>query len=306
MKHSLIISFITAAFCACQYQQSLYPEYVGEKRCPVEVSFDWSDCPEAAPQSMSLYLFPADGSHYTRHEFAGRDGGQIFISPGYYAAVAVNSDNEQIKVINEGIPDSFRLVLRNSNALSSVSTQSGEDEQICPAPGPLWIAWISQVEISDDRLIVKMSEAFCRCSVDVRRITNPEVVRSVRAVLSGTNSALSFDGSMYESVPVSLLFDFDPVGSDGSVAGHLLTFGHCGVGRTRASAALSHRMTLEFTLCDGSTRYKTVDVTDQVHTQPIEHCHLVIDSITVPLNVSDSGIDLTVSDWNEVDLMINL
>ena len=301
MKHLIIILIATALY-SCQYQQPLYIEYAEGERRPVEIIFDWNDCPDAAPKSMSLYLFPLDGSHYTRHEFNNRSGGKILITPGLYAAVALNSDNEQINVFNEGHSDDFRLMIRNANSLSSASSHSEKSEQICPAPEPLWTAWIPEVRISDNKLVVKMCEAFCRYTVDVHRITNPEIVSSVRAIISGNNSAMSFDGPDQNAKSVSLLFNFDPLVGD-SVTGRLLTLGHCGLGRSRVSDAQPHNLTLEFTLGDGSMRSTSVDVTNQIHSQPTERCHIVIDSITVPINGS-GGMNLTVEEWQTINIAI--
>ena len=41
----------------------------------VKVVFDWRKAPDAAPASMSLYLFPTDGGEALRYEFTDRNGG---------------------------------------------------------------------------------------------------------------------------------------------------------------------------------------------------------------------------------------
>ena len=51
----------------------------------VEVVFDWRNAPDAAPASMSLYLFPGDGEAL-RYDFTGRDGGTIRVPIGKYEA----------------------------------------------------------------------------------------------------------------------------------------------------------------------------------------------------------------------------
>lgn len=55
----------------------------------VEVVFDWRNAPDAAPASMSLYLFPGDGEAL-RYDFTGRDGGTIRVPIGKYEALCLN------------------------------------------------------------------------------------------------------------------------------------------------------------------------------------------------------------------------
>ena len=40
----------------------------------VNVVFDWRNAPNAAPKSMSCYLFPTDGGEVLRYEFTDRNG----------------------------------------------------------------------------------------------------------------------------------------------------------------------------------------------------------------------------------------
>ena len=39
---------------------------------PVSLEFDWSEAPEAAPESMVVWFFPADGSQGQIRAFPGR------------------------------------------------------------------------------------------------------------------------------------------------------------------------------------------------------------------------------------------
>ena len=59
----------------------------------VNVVFDWRNAPNAAPKSMSCYLFPTDGGEVLRYEFTDRNGGAIRVPAGRYDALCLNSDH---------------------------------------------------------------------------------------------------------------------------------------------------------------------------------------------------------------------
>ena len=134
MKTLILATLATlwTVLCSCEHQQDLCFDHNLNEQRPVEVIFDWSECPEANPATMSLYLFPADKSHYTRHEFSSRDGGKILIAPGLYTAIALNSDNESVRVINSGFADDFTIALRD-NATNSGRSPIKKSTKICQA-----------------------------------------------------------------------------------------------------------------------------------------------------------------------------
>ena len=70
----------------------------------VNVVFDWRNAPNAAPKSMSCYLFPTDGGEVLRYEFTDRNGGAIRVPAGRYDALCLNSDTENISYRHEPRP----------------------------------------------------------------------------------------------------------------------------------------------------------------------------------------------------------
>lgn len=79
----------------------------------VEVVFDWRNAPDAAPASMSLYLFPGDGEAL-RYDFTGRDGGTIRVPIGKYEALCLNSDTENIGYRNTERKGTFEVTTQTS------------------------------------------------------------------------------------------------------------------------------------------------------------------------------------------------
>ncbi|MDE5568768.1 MAG: DUF5119 domain-containing protein, partial [Muribaculaceae bacterium] len=167
---------------ACAPQPELCFDH-NHDRIPVEVVFDWSGCPEANPQTMSLYLFPKDIDGYRRYEFNGREGGKILVAAAAYTAIAVNSDNNTVKINNSGRVEDFEIALRDAYEQQGLSSKT--DRTLCFAPDSLWISYIDEITIEDNKLVVPMEEAVCRYSVEIKHVKNSHLVSSIDGALSG-------------------------------------------------------------------------------------------------------------------------
>ncbi|MDE5567861.1 MAG: DUF5119 domain-containing protein [Muribaculaceae bacterium] len=303
MKSIILIAVIAAFAIISLYSCDNQPElcFDHNHNCvPVEIVFDWSACPDANPSSMNLYMIPLDGRHYTRHLFEGRDGGTLYIPSGHYAVVVFNNDCNNIKVINPENYENFRISLRsidefNPYASDTVSTS----ENVYLAPGYLWTSWINDLKITGDSVTIRMSEAFCRYSVEIRHLIDSHRVIGMMGMLSGNNQSLSFNGI---SEPCfSLMFDLSK--NESSFYGEFLTLGHCGLTRSACNRIAedqpTHSLTLQYQLHNGETCYSRFDVTDQIHSQATERCHIVIDTLKLP-NKSDDGsggLHLSINNW---------
>ena len=77
---------------ACEHKDLCYDH---PHSANVEVVFDWTEAPDANPATMSLYLYPEDGSEPMRYEFTKREGGTIIVPEGMYDALCVNSERRR-------------------------------------------------------------------------------------------------------------------------------------------------------------------------------------------------------------------
>ena len=115
----------------------------------VNVVFDWRNAPNAAPKSMSCYLFPTDGGEVLRYEFTDRNGGAIRVPAGRYDALCLNSDTENISYRNTETKNGFEVTTRTTALLSDLAAlgvrSSGapraagtESERVVLSPDMLW------------------------------------------------------------------------------------------------------------------------------------------------------------------------
>ena len=325
MMRIIWLAIFALMLASCTNQQTLCFDHdlAEDTRVPVKVTFDWTDCPGAAPANMNLYLIPADGRHYLRVSFKGCDGGLLYVPKGHYAAVALNPDCDNVKVINPERYETFCITMRAANETSPSAKEADPTEAVvCSAPGYLWTAWLNDLEITGDDITIKMQETFCRYSVEIKSLTNSNIVSSIQGVLHGNHRSLGFGGVTDGAANAALLFEMGKDASrypgprsakatDTAAArfyGEFLTFGHCGLTRTHPPATdatdMTHSLTLYYKLGDGSTRSAQVDVTDQVLSQPTERCHIVIDSLELP---STGDPNITVEEWQTefIDIPVN-
>lgn len=322
--------------CEHQQPQGLHADADEDPRTWVKVVFDWTECPEADPEYMELYFIPTDGGHYFRYSFPAREEARMYIPKGHYSLVALNSDCENIRVKNPDRYDTFTIALRGTDDSSSktVGTDSSDDESpsesLLTLSDYLWTSWIDDIEVSDEDIIVPMSEAFCRYSVEILNFSDIHRISSVQGVLYGNHQAIGFNGAAdgYDSCGMIFTLGKDPTRYPGPnnknirttmpsttsnapegtfFYGEFLTLGHCGRTRTGGEGSdddRPHSILLRYKLTDGRIGVMTVDVTDQVHAQPVERCHIVLDALKLPTPEYSSG-NVSLQDWNVIDLNVS-
>ena len=107
---------------ACEHKDLCYDH---SHTTQLEVVFDWTEAPDADPATMSLYLYPEDGSEPMRYEFTDRTGGTITVPIGVYDALCVNSDKETHRIQNKEHMETFQVTTGDTRTLrGALSTRS--------------------------------------------------------------------------------------------------------------------------------------------------------------------------------------
>ena len=114
--HTVTMAALLVAATSCEHKELCLDH---AHAVEVEVVFDWRNAPNAAPASMSLYLFPGDGEAL-RYDFTGRDGGTIRVPIGKYEALCLNSDTENIVYRNTERKGTFEVTTQTSPPLGGL------------------------------------------------------------------------------------------------------------------------------------------------------------------------------------------
>lgn len=287
----------------------------------VKVVFDWRKAPDAAPASMSLYLFPTHGGEALRYEFTDRNGGIIRVPVGHYDAFCLNSDTENVTYRNTGSKTTFEVTTRTADLLSGLSAlgvrsasvpraRGTEDERIVLPPDMLWSDHAEGIGLNQETaaptITLYPAVSVCRYTVEIRNAKNLKYVSGVGSSISGLAGGLlpgaGADALTGErvTIPFDAVTGKDKDGEKTVITGGLLTFGH--------KAGNNHTLTVYAVLADGSKWYYTYDVTDQIHSAPDpRNVHIVLDGLPLPKPiVNGGGFQPEVEDWQTVPIDIEM
>lgn len=194
--HTVTMAALLVAVTSCEHKDLCLDH---AHAVEVEVVFDWRNAPDAAPASMSLYLFPGDGEAL-RYDFTGRDGGTIRVPIGKYEALCLNSDTENIVYRNTERKGTFEVTTQTSPLLGGLSAlgvrsegapraDGAEDERVALSPDMLWSDHAESIELKHvpvrQRITLYPEQSVCRYTVEIRNVENLKYVFGVSGSISG-------------------------------------------------------------------------------------------------------------------------
>lgn len=325
LRQSMILFFrviVCAAFLlmmaellsSCEHKDLCYDHPHREN---VEVTFDWSEAPDANPATMSLYLYPENGGEPIRYEFTDKKGGTISADAGVYRAICVNSDKETHRINNKEQFNTFEVTSAETRALLGLlaamakaepRARGTEKERVMQGPAMLYSAHAERVVIKPagemSTITMKPKPRVKYFTVEIRNVENIRSVKAMSASLSGLSGGwlAGIDQLSSERVTIPFALELDP--SLTIVRGKENLFGHC------LDFSAKHVLMVYAQLTDGSNWFYEVDVTDQVHAADQEEgapIRIELDKLPFPEAIpGGSGVQPSVNKWNEVYIDINV
>ena len=298
---------------SCEHKDLCYDHSHTTK---LEVVFDWSESPEADPSTMSLYLYPEDGSEAMRYEFTDRNGGTITVPTGIYDALCVNSDRETHRIVNKDRMETFEVTTGDTRSLrGALATKSdtaplaegAEEERSVQEPEALWSGHSERLDIGSEgvqKLVLVPQGRVKECTVEVMNVENLRHADAISMSVTGMSGGWLAGIDELTDEKVTIPFEAKPNSEKTMLAGHLTFFGHC------PKEEGTHKLMIYALMSDGNTYYYEEDVTDQFHDpeQDPTHIKIVLAKLPLPRPVSGGGgLQPTVKEWQEVriDLPMN-
>ena len=202
MKKLFIYLFAALAVASCEHKDLCYDH---SHTIDVEVVFDWRNASEAAPESMSLYLFPTNGGEALRYEFTDCGGGTIRAPVGNYGALCLNSDTENVTYRNTDQKTTFEVSTRTTDLLSGLSAlgvrsdgvpraDGTETERVALPPDELWSDCTEGIELKQtaaaQTIVLYPELSVCRYTVEIRNAENLKYVSGISGSLSSLAGGL--------------------------------------------------------------------------------------------------------------------
>ena len=306
-----MMAMLLPLLAACEHKELCYDH---SHTTPLEVVFDWTEAPDANPATMSLYLYPEDGSEPMRYEFTNRKGGTIDVPIGIYDAICVNSDKETHRIQHKDRLETFEVTTGNTRTLRGALTprsetapraRGAEKERNVLEPEALWSDHAERLDIHPEtglrKIVLTPKSRVNTCTVEIRNVENLRHVSAVSASVTGMAGGWLPGIDELTDEKVTIPFEVRANEEKTMLTGSLSFFGHC------PKEAGEHKLMIYALMSDGNTYYYEEDVTDQLHdpAQDPTHIVIVINKLPLPKPITGGGgFDPNVKEWNRIEITI--
>ena len=308
------LTLLTMTSC---YQKELC--YTHPHTQDVNVVFDWKNDPTAKPATMSLYTFTKDEGKDMRYEFTDYHGGKAKIALGVYDALCINSDGPRNYFRNIEKRETFEVYTQDAKKIESISemvvnlprARGAENERVVFHPDKVWsdvtqlpfvLTQNEGIQNVIQTLTLYPKPLFCTYTVEIRNAKNLQHIKGLSATLSSlAGGIMAVTGAPTEEL-VTVAFDVRKYQNGTSIHGSFRNFGY-----NYRLSNIKNILMMYALLDDGSRKFVTYDVTDQVRKAPDpRHVHIILDGFSVtPYIGNGSGFRPTVSGWERVDILVS-
>ncbi len=209
MWRTLLVALLFVA-ASCEHKELCTSHF---HNTVIQVVFDWRNAPDAAPESMRLYLYPSDGGKPFVYEFSDFHGGHIEVPAGRYKVICVNSDTEAISYRNIDSYDTFEAYASDGAlTLGSSQVQLEGTERMVQSTDLLYTARLSSftiVALEEGQILTLYPElAMSRHRITISGVSNLKYVSSdnIGATISGLPGGLLVGKGKTTSETVTVAF----------------------------------------------------------------------------------------------------
>lgn len=269
----------------------------------VSVRFDWTECPDADPEAMSVWFYSLDdpSSAPERYDLPGREGGRVRVRYGSYMVLCFNAETDATLFDGTSSWEGFRLYTRPLGA------------GLILEPNRMWSSSVDVLTLEmgreDSEIVFPMSPRTLNVVIVLLDVPNIRHASGMSATLSGMSSSVLLVTGEQDDSHTGIPFEFVRDG-ESALTASVETFGHCPVGSGAVPG--THLLTLTATLSDGSVWSHSVDVTEEMH-DPANltdgsHLRIVLDGrVPVPSPVSGGGgMSASVGGWDEEVIYVGI
>lgn len=312
MKLKFSASLAVMAMCAltsCHHKGLCFDEPTNPSKL-INVVFDWTDAPDACPESMALYLYPSGGKEPIRFSLNGRDGGTIRIPADSYDALALNNDNtDWARLRDVDAKSQFSLYTQSltptapggefADAVRSYTELAGWEAAVCN-PQMFWDGHTDNFVVTStpepQTLVVRMAEDVCHYTVEVRDVEGLDNLdgQSVTAVLSSMSDGAIIYLRQGSTFPASIAFYLKGAEQQRLLSDEFLTFGES------PETNSPHALTILVKQADNTLKPYSFDVTDQIHqASDPRHVHIIVTGLKIPAKPVAGGFTVNVEAWDD-------
>lgn len=293
----LLISMSVFLLCSCQHKELCFDH---THKVDIEVKFDWTDYPDAAPKTMVLQIFRPDGSWYTTIEFLSREGGSFRIEAGEYKFLFHNGTMSSLVERGNNYYE-YELTTKSQSLLAPMGKadsqnvprpEESEDEPVIDALEDVWGGSLAGIRIlrgvEGQSVTLRPVEATSEYTVEVREVKNMRDDLDVSAALTGMAQSWRISDNSLSDMTATIPFGMSRK-DETTLEAHFVTFGD----------APDHTGKHMLSIYTSQKDYHHFDVTDQIHNAPDRRrVTLVLEGLE--LKEEGGGMSPDISGWEDV------
>lgn len=308
---TILSLFAAALFTSCNHKDLIYDD---TETPELNIVFDWTKTPDAAPQSVIAYLFsPEVATPALRYNFSGREGGRANVPAGRYVGLGMNSDNtdwarlrntEDYELFEVYTDDLAVLTSFGLPARSVPRARDTESERMAQAAADMM--WTDRQDglivdpyMSNQTLTFYPEEITCHYTVTINDVENIDYLKGANldATLSGLSESYLIGHRSSSVTPATMPLVLRQTAGKNSVFGSFINFG------APADPAVKQILTVYLVFEDKTGSYATFDVSSQVREAPDpHHVDIVVNGLELPHPIaSGSGFVPDVNEWESVN-----
>lgn len=300
------IVFYVAIVCAmifvsCEHKELCYdhPHYN-----ELNIVIHWENEQDIPLQGMRAHLDLIDGNYPIGLIDLPAHGGKIKVLPGCsYRALCY--DYMGAGAIYFKDKESFDLAeVYTTDATRASYSKLYPNEKLIKQPEDFFMDEISQFNITGEKRIEELhfypKNRVERYTFEIRGVRGVQNISAFAGACSGISRSYELSKERISDDPYTvLLYEATPMKDKNTIEGEFLIFGHC------RSAQTPHHFTMEIAFAPDGYKYKTWNVTDQMHNG--SH-HLIMEwDIDIPIPPgTGTDMEVEVVPWDEVWIPVEM
>ncbi len=294
-----VASLLCLLLTSCNHRELCYDH---EHWIDLQVAFDWSEEPAAAPATMVVWFFPADAETEggpRSYEFGGNRGGTIRIPAGKYRAVCFNGGTETLLERGSAF-DNLHLTTESQSLLEPMHRslanaprpEPGKDQDVKGSPETLWSSTLDVMEFlpatAGQKVTFTPTQSTTSVHVVITGVENLTSDIALSAAITGVSESWLVSAQRGHGKDVTMPVAISATGDD-TIEGEFNIFGHC------HASELTHILTIY----TSNKYYFNFDVTDVMHESPSSRSiEIRLHGLRLP-HPDGTGMSPSITDWGD-------